>query len=303
MLLVKKEGPAAGPDESPPPMPFIVGSGRCGTTLLRMMLDAHPTLAIPPETHFIPTLASVFSDPSKDLDEFLHALSGFHTWSDFGLEVGALDDALRSAGPFDLTHALRTFYRLYAEKCEKTRWGDKTPMYFASMGLVQRVLPEARFIHVIRDGRDVALSIKDLWFGPDSIQDIAGWWVSRIGEARSQVDELTWYLEIRYEDLVLNPERVLRDVCAFVDIPWDPVMLDYHLRAEGRLDEIRHDAPTHDRSAVIPAEQRVGIFSLVTEPPRADRTQRWRAEMSLAARAQFEGTAGALLEELGYEVG
>ena len=83
---------------------------------------------------------------------------------DFGIDVDALGDAIRPAGPFDLTRALRTFYRLYAEKFGKSRWGDKTPMYFASMGAVQRVLPEARFIHVIRDGRDVALSIKDLWF-------------------------------------------------------------------------------------------------------------------------------------------
>ena len=284
-------------------MPFIVGSGRCGTTLLRMMLDAHPALAIPPETHFIPALASVFDDPSKNLDDFLKTLPTFHTWNDFGIEVGALGDALRPAGPFDLTHALRTFYRLYTEKFGKTRWGDKTPMYFASMGLVQRVLPEARFIHVIRDGRDVALSIQNLWFGPDSIHEVADWWVSRISEARAQVDDLAWYLEIRYEDLVLNAERVLRDVCAFIDLPWDPVMLDYHQRAAERLAEIRHDAPTPDRSGVIGAEDRIGIFARVLEPPRSDRVERWRIEMSAADREPFERVAGALLQELGYEVG
>lgn len=302
MWLVKKQGLAAPPHASPPPIPFIVGSGRCGTTLLRMMLDAHPVLAIPPETHFIPTLANAFSDPSKGLDDFLNVLSSYHTWSDFGIDVDALGDAIRPAGPFDLTRALRTFYRLYAEKFGKSRWGDKTPMYFASMGAVQRVLPEARFIHVIRDGRDVALSIKDLWFGPDSIHDIADWWVSRIRQARSQVDELAWYLEIRYEDLVRDPERVLRGVCAFIDLPWNPIMLDYHQHAADRLAEIQHDAPTHDHSGIIRAEDRVGIFSLVLEPPRTDRLERWRVEMSAADRKPFEGVAGAMLRELGYEV-
>ena len=305
MLLWKKTEPSAPafPRPSLPPMPFIVGTGRCGTTLLRMMLDAHPELAIPPETHFFPALGSAFEDPSKGLDDFLTLLSTFHTWPDFGLEVGALGEALGSSGAFDLTRALRTFYRLYAEKFGKPRWGDKTPIYFASMGLVQRMMPEARFIHLIRDGRDVALSIKDLWFGPDSIREVAGWWVSRINQARSQVEELPWYLEVRYEDLVRDPERVLREICAFIDLPWNPIMLDYHERAAERLAELRYDAPTQGRGGIIRAEDRVGIFSLVLKPPQADRLERWRTEMGAPDREWFEGIAGAMLRELGYEVG
>jgi Sulfotransferase family len=286
-----------------PPMPFIVGTGRCGTTLLRMMLDAHPDLAIPPETHFIPALARAFQDPSKQLDDFLELVVSFHTWQDFGIDVGALREALSSPGPFSLTHALRTFYRLYAEKFGKPRWGDKTPMYFADMSLVQRLIPEARFIHLIRDGRDVALSIKDLWFGPNSIHEVAGWWVSRINQARNQVDALPWYIEVRYEDLVRDTEDVLRRICAFIDVPWNPIVLDYHERAAERLAELRRDAPTHDRSGILRAEDRVGIFSLVLKPPQADRLERWRTEMTRADREWFEGVAGATLRELGYEVG
>src|SRR5438093_1969503 len=115
MLLSKMEmqsGPLLA-DVALAPMPFIVGTGRCGTTLLRMMLDAHPDLAIPPETHFIPALAGAFQDASRRPQDFLELLHSFHTWQDFGIEVGALREALGAPG-FSLTHALRTFYRLYA---------------------------------------------------------------------------------------------------------------------------------------------------------------------------------------------
>jgi hypothetical protein len=264
-----------------------------------MMLDAHPDLAIPPETQFIPPLARAFQDPASRLEDFLELLRSFHTWQDFGIEVGALREALGSTG-FSLTHALRTFYRLYAEKFGKARWGDKTPMYFADMSVVQGVMPEARFIHLIRDGRDVALSIKDLWFGPNSIQEVAGWWVSRINQARSQVRELHWYLEVRYEDLVRDTENVLQKICAFIDVPWNPIMLDYHKRAPERLAELRRDRPWPD-GRVMRADDRLAMFSLVLRPPRVDRLERWRTEMTLTDREWFEGVAGAMLHELGYE--
>jgi hypothetical protein len=302
MLLSKIQSQSGPPCGDAPPMPFIVGTGRCGTTLLRMMLDAHPDVAIPPETHFIPALANLFLDPAKQVDDFVGLVASFHTWQDFGIDPEALRRAL-AAGPFSLTHALRTFYRLYAEKFGKARSGDKTPMYFASMGLVQGVLPEARFVHLIRDGRDVALSIKDLWFGPNSIREVAGWWVSRINQARSQVPELSWYLEIRYEDLVRDTENILRRICAFIDLPWDPIMLDYPKRVPERLAEMRHDAPTHDGRGVLQAEDRVRIFSLVDRPPQRERLERWRTEMSIADREFFEGVAGPMLHELGYEIG
>jgi len=305
-MLLSKMAVQSGPQVTAAalaPMPFIVGTGRCGTTLLRMMLDAHPDLAIPPETHFIPALARAFQDPSQHLDDFLEFVASFHTWQDFGLSVGVLREALSSTEPFSLTHALRAFYRLYAEKFGKPRWGDKTPIYFADMALVQRVMPEARFIHLIRDGRDVALSIKDLWFGPNSLHEVAGWWVSRINQARSQIHELHWYIEVRYEDLVRDTVNVLQRICTFIDVPWNPVMLDYHTRAVERLAELQHDAWTHDRSRLLRAEDRVGIFSLVRQPPQTDRLERWRTEMTATDREGFEDVAGALLHELGYEIG
>src|SRR5882724_1529126 len=98
------------------PMLFGVGSGRSGTTLLRMMLDSHPELAVPPETHFIPEVARacrLATDPAR---HFVDAIVGHERWLDFGLDGDRLRERVAEIQPFDLGEALRAFYQLYAEK-------------------------------------------------------------------------------------------------------------------------------------------------------------------------------------------
>ena len=155
----------ATPSGAPPPAPFIVGVGRSGTTLLRLMLDAHPDLAIPTETHFIPALLQVV-ETTGDREAALRLLAGAATWPNLGVEIAAVAEAFSRLDPFTPGGAARAVFGLYAEAQGKPRWGDKTPPYRASMSEIARALPEARFIHIIRDGRDVALSYRGLWFGP-----------------------------------------------------------------------------------------------------------------------------------------
>src|SRR5689334_4978208 len=137
--------------------PFIVGLSRSGTTLLRLMLDAHPELAIPPETHFIPEGAKACQEPGAPRAASLKGFPSTSTWSDFHLAADMLEARIASIEPFDLSDALRAFYGLYAERFGKRRWGDKTN-HLWNLKLIQSLLPEARFIHIVRDGRDVALS-------------------------------------------------------------------------------------------------------------------------------------------------
>lgn len=281
--------------------PFIVGTGRCGTTLLRLMIDAHPDIAIPPETHFIPGLAEKVLGSKDPVKEFIATVTSCPHWPNFHLEVERLASRLAQLSPFDLADAIRAFYQLYCDKFGKPRWGDKTPLYAESMQLIQRILPEARFIHLIRDGRDVALSVKDLWWGPNSIWSAAEWWVAGIKSARRQIEQLTHYMEIRYEDLVNDPETVLKRVCAFIDLPWHPNMLDYHRQAEIRMAEF---TPVKDDAGrvLMDAAQRIQAHVLTKKPPQKDRSGRWRTAMTEADRADFETVAGPVLKELGYEV-
>ena len=96
-------------------MPFIVGVGRSGTTLLRLMLDAHPDLCIPPETGFIPAAAG------GSRDQFFKIISQFETWKDFDLAEDEFLAALRCIEPFVLADGVRAFYRLYALRLGKSR--------------------------------------------------------------------------------------------------------------------------------------------------------------------------------------
>ncbi len=140
-------------------MPFIVGSPRSGTTLLRFMLAAHSDLAIPPETGF-PAISQV-TRRRADLgpEALLRIITDFPAsapaWSDFGIPEEALRRALLELNPFSVAEGIRSFYQLYAARHGKRRAGDKTPSHGQAMIAIERLLPEAAFIHLIRDGRDL----------------------------------------------------------------------------------------------------------------------------------------------------
>ena len=267
------------------------------------MLDAHPEMAIPPETHFIGRAAEACEDAPDPRRAFLETVMSHRRWGDFRVDGERLTEKVSGIEPFDLGEALRAFYGVYAERFGKPRWGDKTPNYVRRMGLIHGLLPEARFVHIIRDGRDVALSTRDLWFGPDSVEEAARRWRSLIEEARRQSGELPHYLEVRYEDLVSETESTLRGIGEFVDLPWDPGMLAYHATADERLKEINRDIETPKGKKVVRGEMRRSLHTLTGKPPQRDRIARWRTEMGETDRRRFEEVAGGTLRGLGYEVG
>lgn len=274
------------------PAPFVVGVGRSGTTLLRLMLDAHPQLAIGPETQFVPDLIH--------LDDHVEAIVGSRTWGDFGLDQ---QEFARRAADQDLPGVLRTFYALYAESQGKSRWGEKTPGYVRSMDSIATVLPEARFVHLIRDGRDVALSRRARGMGADKpMAKTANLWRRRIEDARGQARKLGGrYMELRYEDLVADPEPHLRAICELIDLDFDPAMLRHEVGAGERLGELGDLAAEGGRQARDAAE-RATAHTLAGQPASTARTGAWRGEMSLEDRREFEEVAGELLRDLGYDL-
>jgi hypothetical protein len=284
-----------------PPAPFICGATRSGTTLLRLMLDAHPEVAIPSETHFVPDVIARSVKAPVSAEELTAIITGHRRWGDFGLDAAELGERIAALEPLNAADAIRVFFRLYAEVHGKRRWGDKTPGYIRKTRQIQRILPEARFIHTIRDGRDVALSLMPLDFGPSTITEAAELWKKRAGSARRHSRGVRHYTEIFYEDLVLDTERTLRGVCEYLDLPWDAAMLDYHESAEERLAEKARDLDKGE-GRTHPAEARIRSHALATEPPRADRVARWKREMSPDDVAEYERVAGDLLAELGYEL-
>jgi hypothetical protein len=285
------------------PAPFIVGVNRSGTTLLRLMLDSHPQLTIPPETHFVPEMIRLARRDNTTRKRLVRAATSHPRWGDFGLDENVMLERLQEVKPLRPAPAIRVFYDMYAEKEGKPRWGDKTPRYMRAMPRIERALPEARFIHLIRDGRDVALSQAERALEDDvtSISEVAGRWKRRIETAREHSAELDSYLEVRYEDLVGRPEETLRKICAFIDLPYDATMLHYYEHAADRLTEMDRDLGTGENGPVRTGNERMAGHAMTSKPPSTDRCGRWRDEMTPAERTEFEQVAGDLLTDLGYE--
>jgi hypothetical protein len=276
----------------PDPFPFIVGRGRSGTTLLRAMLDTHPIMAVPPESHFVVPLIKRRRALEKGGQLSVNAVIadlrrryGFQRWD---LDLRAVEERLREAQPLDLAGGIREVFSLYAERRGKSRYAEKTPINVLHIPLLAAAFPEARFIHLIRDGRDVALSYLDTDFGASTLSESAVQWRrfvrtgmrdgARLGSGR--------YREVRYEELVERPAAVLRSVCSFLELPFDQAMLSYHTRAEDLLRRTSH-AEHHGR---------IGL------PPTAG-LRDWRRDMEVDDLLLFEAIAGDLLDELDYPRG
>lgn len=168
------------------------------------------------------------------------------------------------------------------------------------MILIQRLLPEAHFIHLVRDGRDAALSYRGLWFGPgDDIEVQARFWRDQILSARAQARDLMHYLEVKYEALVVQPEQTLRGICDYLALPYTPAMLDYHRSAATRLAEFRR--PFGPPGVQPPDRARfLAIHDHTTRPPDPARAGRWRSEMPDSDQRKYEAIAGKLLRQFGY---
>ncbi len=187
-------------------------------------------------------------------------------WGDFNLSKEDFYNKLSAINPFNLSDGLRCFYKMYVQQFKKPRWGDKTSQYLTHMSSIQAALPEAHFIHIIKDRRDVALSKRGLGVKPgNDIETQASDWLWQIREARQQAQFCPHYLEIHYEDLITDTKSVLMKICQFIDLPY----------SENLLTQL-----TPDRT----------------------RINRWQREMSARDRTKFEAIAGSMLRELGYEI-
>lgn len=261
---------------------FIVGSARSGTTLLRMVLDSHPDVGVPPESRFIVELYQGRDRVSVDttLDR-LERHPRFRLWD---LPIEAVSKELPDSPELPYAEVMAGAYRAYVRREGKTRWGDKTPRYVEAIPLLARLWPQARFIHLVRDGRNVALSYADVPFGPKTVGAAARLWGERVrdGVAEGRAVGADRYLELHYEDLVEDPEEEIKNICAFLDLAFDEVMLSYEDQARARaLQRARHYNPN------------------VMRPP-IKQVRSWEEKMAPGQIEMFEATAGDVLSELGY---
>jgi hypothetical protein len=273
---------------------FIVGADRSGTTMLRLMLNRHPELAIPPESHFlIPLLQAFPVDRSLSPEQARHAVSvitrhpRFATWK---TTAEVLEEELTSLDTATLGSLIDTAFRLEIAATGKRRWGDKTPGYARAIADLGRLFPEAVFIHVVRDGRDVSLSLRErTWHGWTEYQR-ACYWADTVRTAESLGRRLgpSRYLTVQYRDLVLDPEWSVREVCKFLQVDFTDAMIGFY-----------EDAFEH----LADFERTSGIHAKLGRQPRASDVDRWKNESSSWRIFLFEAVAGPALDQLGFARG
>lgn len=248
------------------------------------MLDSHPDLAIPPESYFVAEMAHLPGPFSWE--DYVRRVGGHDRFLRWGLPVEALHEQAGAGEPKSLPDAVRCTFAAYAAARGKPRYGDKTPLYVQNVQLLAELFPEAVFVHVVRDGRDVTLSFLEREWGPKTIEEGARRWCKRVraGRRAGAVLGRTRYLEVRYERLVADPERELGRVCTLADLTPAPEMLRYFERAD----------------SVVAGTKYPGQHTGIAAPPTPG-VRDWRTEMSSEDAASFEAIAGGLLDELGYE--
>ena len=277
------------------PFVFIVGCPRSGTTLLQRLLNAHSELAITPESHWIPRLAAkpwALTDDGVVTSKLVSRLLAHRKFA--RLQIGREQVMAIAGGDRRVSYSslVSQIFDFYGGVQGKPLVGDKTPAYVRSIDVLHTLWPSARFVHVIRDGRDVALSMMD-WpkvhpkpgdfatWTEDPVSTAALWWDLNVRRGRVSKTLLgsELYYEVRYESLVARPREECAAMCAFLGLRFDDSMLQFYAAREGA------DPGLEVKCAGLPIT-----------PGLRD----WRSQMSPQDLENFEAIAGELLEELGY---
>jgi len=289
-----------------PPAPFIVGAPRSGTTLLRLMLDAHPNLAIPPETGFFSFSKDLCARANLSREDFIQSLVSFPpeapAWNDFHISRDEFDARIMNLNPFHAEDGFRLFYKMYAERFDKLRWGDKTPLHARYLLDIQAVLPEAHFIHIVRDGRDVSISLREQWFSPGhDIKTQAVYWMENVETAHAQGGQCKYYLEIRFEDLILQTETTLLKICKFIELDFHLNMLLYHENASQRIQEHleRHKL---DGNLLVSQSARQKQQDSSMKKPDPAKIGMWKRLLTQQEIEQYEAIAAKTLQRYGYSL-
>jgi len=276
-----------------PPFPFVVGCDRSGTTLVRALLDSHPDLAVPAESYFPLMLLRERTRFERagggvDLDALLDALQPLVRWQRWQLPDEEVRGAARAAPPADVPDAIRVLYRAFARHHGKVRYADKTPKFVFAIEPLAAAFPEAMFVHVVRDGRDIALSRADAGWRLRNIGTEALRWVTHVERGRRAGEQLApgRYVELRYEDLVADPERTARWLCEVVGVSFHDAMLRYHERA----------------AAVVTGVEHPGLHTNISRPPTAG-LRDWRASMPPRDVRVYDAVAGPTLARFDYPTG
>jgi hypothetical protein len=277
------------------PYVFIVGCPRSGTTLLRRICDAHSQLAIVREQHWLPRYWELRIGINPDgtvTPDLLDMLLSDKRFPALELAVEQVAHLI-DRGPTPYSEFVTRLFDLHGDRRRKPFVGEKTPKYVRHLATLNELWPQARIVHLIRDGRDVSLSLLE-WdraernvgrfptWAEDPVTTTAIFWEWNVRQGREVGVMLgrERYYELTYEALVAHPELECRNLCSFLDLAYDPAMLRFH---EGRT------------------KSKPGLSPKKAWRPITPGLRTWREQMGPSDVARFEAAAGPLLDDLRYE--
>jgi len=272
---------------------FVVGGPRSGTTLLSAMLAAHSAFDCGPETHCLSRWSHVARSERErilDPDDWPERAAAYVSslslgkkpiYPMFGLEREEVR-AWMAVRPPSLAAMLESLTAQRAVRNGSPRWVEKTPRHLEVPELIVDAWPHARIVRIVRDPRDAAVSLTKVPFGtPSLLTNLSV--LARMNEASSDFyRESGVALTVRYEDLVAEPERELRRICEFIDVEYEPGMLDDRSGATGVA--AAHEWWKGD----------------ATGPLDRSRSGRWADEMPATVQHYAALNLGPMLQEHGY---
>lgn len=269
---------------------FIVGASRSGTTLLRLMLNAHSRLALPDELKYFRFLEGTQNlaswDTPRSPDAYRRLVRGYVTAHRVLVESvpGALEALRQSEEDRTARGPYRAFLQHWAQTCGKERWGEKTPHNISFVDVIAGMFPEATFIHVVRDPRAVVQSMNaSSYYSSETVFNALNWRTSiRDGERLFGDLRPDQHLTIRYEDLVCEPAVTLRSVCDFLNETFEPSMLRFYETVD------QHMAHRIRTPSIKGPVNRSGL-------------SKWRKRLSPSQIAVIEGLCREEMTTLGYE--
>ena len=270
---------------------FIVGSGRSGSTLLRLILSSHSRIAIPPETWYVLPLIKKTPMTSTlsitEVEQALDIITSHYRWPDMGIEKKDLYTWASNLLEPRLRDILDLIYSFHLKLENKERWGDKTPPYIMILPELLLLYPDTKFINIVRDGHDVCKSFQNKgWNGK--------WLFRNISEWKEAIIQYNFYketnladriFEVKYEDLVIDTEATVKKICSFLEESFEPGMLNWETHAKEKI-----------------PDRELHIHEKIFRRPQKSDTLRWRRECSLREIFLIESYISKELKSLDYEV-
>jgi hypothetical protein len=269
---------------------FILGSPRSGTTLLQSMLTQSPQVTVPPETQFLAIthrrrreFGPIESD--RGWERATEAVVQRNERIDFPIESGLLRERLlaTSSGERSYKTMLSIWLNLCAEEAGATVVGEKSPVHSAYVDRLLEMFPDTRFLQIVRDPRDVAMSQREV-FGRSLFEGAFRWrldqrallrHVDRLGQGR--------FTYVRYEDLIAEVEPTVVRLCEFLDIEFVPSMLD----------------PSKRKSRGFASDADHKLLTL--QPVTRSRIARYKGKLTVGEIGEVQAVCGGLMTRFGYE--